>query len=256
MATKEERDRRRQERLAAEQRELAAARRRLIFGYVTAGALALAVVVGLVIVVLSGGDSPNEVDGKEVPEEAHVQLGTGSINDVPFDDRTGTTPPPLQQGDLETAADEAGCDLELDLPDEGNTHIKPGDPVPDYETNPATSGNHIQPPLQQADGAYSEDPGPEYVVHSLEHGRIAIQYSPDLPEKDQLALKGVFDEKAPGVLLFPNSDMPYDVAATAWTQLLGCPKYEGRATLDAIRDFRDIYIGQGPEPVAIVVPNS
>jgi hypothetical protein len=255
MATKEERDRRRQERLAAEQRELAAARRRLIFGYVTAGLLAGAVVIGLVIVVLSGGDDGGQVDGRDVPEAAHVQLKTGSLNDIPFDDRPGTPPPGLTQGDLEAAADAAGCDLALDLSDEGNTHIKPSDPVPDYETSPPTSGNHIQPPLQQADGAYREYPGSEYVVHSLEHGRIAIQYSPDLPEKDQLALKGVFDEDAPGVLFFPNPDMPYDVAATAWTQLLGCPKFEGQATLDAIRNFRDIYRGQGPEPVAIVIPN-
>ena len=64
-------------------------------------------------------------------------------------------------------------------------------------------------------------------VHSLEHGRIEIQYSPDLPE-DQLALKGVFDESPAGMLLFPNTDMPYEVAATAWTQLMGCKEYEGQ----------------------------
>jgi len=257
MATKEERERRRQERIDAERRELAAARRRLIFGYVAAAGLALAVVVGLVIVILSGdgGDGP-QVDGKDVPEAAHVQIQTGSVNDVAFDDREGTPPPELQQGDLETAADEAGCDLQLDLPDEGATHIKPGDPVPKYETDPPTSGNHIQPPLQQADGAYSEYPGPQYTVHSLEHGRIAIQYSPDLPEKEQLELKGLFDESPEGVLIFPNPDMGHEVAATAWTQLLGCDRYEGAATIDAIRDFRDIYRGQGPEAgIPVVLPN-
>ena len=92
-----------------------------------------------------------------------------------------------------------------------------------------------------------------YFVHSMEHGRIEIQYSPDLPEDDQLALKGVFDERPDGMLLFPNSEMPYDVAVTAWTQLLGCPKYEGAATLDAIRDFRDTYRGLGPEPLPMTV---
>ena len=53
------------------------------------------------------------------------------------------------------------------------------------------------------------------------------------------------------MLIFPNPDMPYEVAATAWTQLIGCKKYEGAATLDAIRAFRDTYRGQGPEAVAI-----
>ena len=92
------------------------------------------------------------------------------------------------------------------------------------------------------------------LVHSLEHGRIEIQYSPDLPEEDQLALKGVFDEDPAGMLLFPNPEMPYDVAVTAWTQLMACDTYEGAATLDAIRDFRDTYRGQGPEPVALSIP--
>ena len=29
------------------------------------------------------------------------------------------------------------------------------------------------------------------------------------------------------MLLFPNDEMPYEVAVTAWTQLMGCEKYEG-----------------------------
>ena len=37
------------------------------------------------------------------------------------------------------------------------------------------------------------------------------------------------------------------MAVTAWTQLATCGKYEGAATLDLIRAFRDIYRGQGPE---------
>jgi hypothetical protein len=55
------------------------------------------------------------------------------------------------------------------------------------------------------------------------------------------------------MLLFPNPEMPYAVAATAWTQLLGCDRYEGAATLDAVRAFRDTYRGQGPEDVALSV---
>ena len=31
--------------------------------------------------------------------------------------------------------------------------------------------------------------------------------------------------------------MPYAVAATTWTNLLGCPAYKGAITLDAIRAF-------------------
>ena len=55
------------------------------------------------------------------------------------------------------------------------------------------------------------------------------------------------------MLMFPNPEMPYEVAATAWTQLMGCKTYEGATTLDAIRDFRDTYRGRGPEPLPITV---
>jgi hypothetical protein len=250
MSARAERERRRAERLAAEQAELASARRRLVFGYVVAGALTLAVIVGLVVAL--GGGGGGDSGGGDIPANAHVQINSGFTHGYAFDDRAGTPPPALQQGDLQKAAAAAGCELKLDLPDEGNTHITQESQIPDYKTNPPTSGNHN--PEQLADGAYSEMPQEWYFVHSLEHGRIEIQYSPDLPNKDQLALKGVFDQDPPGMLFFPNSKMPYEVATTAWTNLMGCPKYEGAKTLDAVRDFRDTYRGLGPEPLPIDVP--
>jgi hypothetical protein len=249
---REEQQRRREERLAAEKQANDAARRRLMVGYIVAGAMGLAVVVGLVIVLANSGGSDG-ASGDVDCAEASVQLKSGSTNEFAEDCREGTPPPEVVTGDLEAAAKEANCELKLDLPDEGNTHIG-SDPskAPDYKTNPATSGDHIDPGLQQADGAYSEMPDEAFAVHALEHGRINIQYSPDLPEEDQLAIKGVFDESPGGVLLYPNDQMPYEVAVTAWTQMVGCKTYEGEATLDVIRDFRDIYRGQGPEDVPLV----
>jgi uncharacterized protein DUF3105 len=240
-------------RISAEEAAARESRQRILYGYIAAGVLALALVAGVVFVIVGGGGgSANDSD---FPPNAHIQPQSGSTNGVAPDARVGTPPPPVEQGDLQAAAAAAGCELRLDLPEEGRAHLQPSDPVPDYGTNPPTSGDHIVPPLQQADGAYSEFPQPVRFVHSLEHGRIEIQYAPDLPEKDQLALKGVFDESPPGMLLFPNPEMPYEVAATAWTQLMGCPTYKGAATLDAIRDFRDAYRGQGPEPVALSFPD-
>ncbi len=66
---------------------------------------------------------------------------------------------------------------------------------------------------------------------------MAIQYAPALPEQAQLELKGLYDTMYGATLLFPNDKMDYEVAATTWTNLLGCPSYEGQATLDAIRAF-------------------
>ena len=89
------------------------------------------------------------------PEAAHIVPETGTPPEgVEPDGREGTTPPAIQQADLEEAAKVADCDLQLDLADEGNSHLKPNEDPPDYETDPATSGDHIVPPLQAADGAY------------------------------------------------------------------------------------------------------
>jgi hypothetical protein len=249
---KEEKERLRQQRLAAERRAASSGQRRLLLGYVVAGVLAAAVVVGIVVVIASGsgGDGGGSADG-DVPEGAHVdtQGGFAPTFGVAPNDREGTPPPPIEQARLNAAAEDAGCDLQLNLPDEGNNHLSPNQETPKYETNPPTSGDHD--PQPQADGAFAEEPEPRHFVHSLEHGRIEIQYSPDLSEEDQLALKGVFDEDPNGMLIFPNPDMPYEVAATAWTNLLGCKTYDGPATLDAIRAFRDTLRGQGPEPLPL-----
>ena len=253
MSAKSERERRREERLAAERAAASSEHRRLLLGYVVAGGLTLAVVVGLIIVLTSGGDSTNQIDGREIPDEAHIQVNSGFLHDMTPDGREGTPPPALQQGDLAAAAKAAGCELQLDLPEEGSNHITKESEIPDYKTDPPTSGNHN--PEQLADGAYTSVPETWWAVHSLEHGRIELQYSPDLPEADQLALKGLFDQQPDGMLLFPNDEMSAEIAVTAWTQLMTCDSFKGDATLDALRDFRDTYIGLGPEPVPLSVPD-
>jgi hypothetical protein len=242
---REEKERLRRERLAAERREASDARRRLMLGYAVAGVLGAIVVAGIVVAILSGGGGSEEAEANEA---AGIDPNTGFIvpEDITPDEREGTPPPPVQQADLETAARAAGCELELNLPDEGNTHLRPNDDPPDYKTNPPTSGDHS--PENLADGAYLDYPDPINYVHSMEHGRIEIQYSPDLPEDEQLALKGVFDEDVEGMLMFPDPEMPYEVAVTTWTNMMTCDSYSPEV-LDAIRAFRDTYRGQGPETV-------
>jgi hypothetical protein len=254
---REDKERLRAERLAAESREQAQARRRLIAGYFVAGLLGVAVLAGLVVVLASGGGGGGveaTADCDNV-ENAHVQSQSGSTEGLELDCREGTAPPEIQFGDLRESARRAGCELMLDLPDEGNDHIQDSDPVT-YKTNPPTSGDHN--PTNIADGAYltplnddtSTSPNVRNFVHSMEHGRIEIHYRPDLPEEEQLALKGVFDEDPDGMLLFPDPNMPYAVAVTAWTQLIGCPNYDP-LVLDVVRNFRDTYRGNGPEQVPI-----
>jgi hypothetical protein len=234
---KEERERLREIRREAEKREAREQRRKLVLGYAAAGILGAAVIAGIVVVIMSGGGGPSG--------EGHINAVTGSTNGVPPDDRTGTAPPPLNELNLRTAARKAGCVLKLRLKDEGHKHVNSS---VKYGTNPPTSGNHN--PVPQADGAYLETPPDTAFVHSLEHGRMEIQYDPSLSEKQQLEIKGLYDTEYAGALLFPNAKMPYAVAATTWTNLLGCKTYKGAITLDAIRDFGRLTWGRyGGEPV-------
>jgi hypothetical protein len=242
---REEKERLREIREEAEKRESSEQRRKLILGYVAAAILGAAVVAGIVVVILnSGGGSTNG-------GQAHIDTQSGSTNGVQPDTRSGPAPPPVKVADLQQAARKAGCTLRLGLPDEGQTHIAPDAPTPHYKTNPPTSGNHVEPPFQQADGAYLKEPKEIDFVHSIEHGRMEIEYSPKLADQDQLALRGLYDKLYGGTLLFPNHQMPYEVATTTWTNLMGCPKYKGAITLDAIRDFGKQTWGRyGNEPVA------
>jgi len=217
-------------------------------GYLIGAVLLIAIVGGIYLALTAGGN--------EDPGSAHIATpSSGSTNGVQPDNRIGT---PVQTGttDLTEAVRLAGCELRQDLPDEGGEHLTRDDDVPDYGTAPPTSGPHIGPPLQQADGAYAESPAPQDVVHSLEHGRVAIQYSPDLTEADQLDIKGLYDSAYSGALLFPNPDMPYRIAATSWTNLIGCEKYEGAKTLDAIRAFAVEHYSDAPESIDIFPPLS
>jgi Protein of unknown function (DUF3105) len=209
--------------------------------YGAAGLIGLLVVAGIVSLIASSGGGGSG--------EAHINQASGSSNGVKPDERAGTAPPEVKVPNLALAAKQAGCDLRLHLKDEGHEHISPTAPTPDYKTNPPTSGNHVEPPYQQADGAYSEMPAEINIVHSLEHGRMEIQYGSELPEEGQLALKGLYETMYGGTLLFPNDNMDYAVAATTWTNLIGCPKYKGAITLDAIRDFGKATWGRyGGEP--------
>jgi hypothetical protein len=246
---KEEKERLRAQRLAAERAAQSGGRRRLMAGYVVAGVLALAVIVGLVAVIASGGSGGG--GGTDACSNAHIKNSGGTFRGLDPDCREGTPPPGLQFADLKVSADRAGCQVKLDLPDEGNTHV-PNSTDVKYGTVPPTSGNHNPVPID--DGAYktpitSDTNKPTNIrneVHAMEHGRIEIHYRPSLPEDQQLAVKGVFDADPDGMLLYPDPDMPYDVAVTAWTNEVVCPKYNP-VVLDVIRNFRDTYRGNGPE---------
>jgi len=45
-----------------------------------------------------------------------------------------------------------------------------------------------------------------------------------------------------------NSEMPFEVAAVAWRNYVGCPKFNDKS-IAALRAFRDVYVDTAPEQV-------
>jgi hypothetical protein len=228
----EEKEARRRERLEQEERERKAAARKRRVQLLGGAVLGLGVIAAVVIVILSGGGhSEGEGDARQVS------------SDLP-------TLPGQQETNVDAAAKAAGCELEHPA-DEGRGHEEKSFAASDYKTNPPTSGAHF--PQWAQDGIY--DPGNEpplgELVHTLEHGRINIQYAPGTPKADRDKLEAfIADNGAYHMLLYQNqTKMPYKLAATAWDQLLGCNEINDK-TWDALRTFRDRYIDKAPEKVA------
>ena len=207
----------------------------------------IAAAVGIFI-ASGGGGGDDSGSG-----DAHINLNAsfGSTNGVQPDDRAGieprgvAEPEPARGGQGGRAASCACTSKTRATSTSRRTRRRP-------TTKPTRRppGPHVEPPFQQADGAYSEMPKEIDFVHSLEHGRMEIQYSPDLPEKAQRELIGLYDTMYGATLLFPNDKMPYEVAATTWTNMLACPTYKGAATLEAIRAFgKETWGKYGGEPV-------
>jgi hypothetical protein len=202
----------------------------------------------LVLLALLAGCGGAGGDGSDA--NSHINEDSGSTNGLSPDNRAGIPPPPVTVRNLQKAAKAAGCYLSRNLADEGHEQLAPGAVGPEYETDPPSSGPHVEPPEQQADGAYLEMPSPVDYVASLDRGRLEIHYAPDLSERIQRELKGLYDTMYGGTLLFPNYEMNYGVAATAWTNVLDCTGWVGSKTLDAIRAFGKATWGRyGSEPV-------
>jgi hypothetical protein len=228
----EEKERRRRER---EEREAAAkassARRKRL--QVVLGVVLAIVVVGVggtfAVLALTGGDSNDETE---------APAGSANI-------------PAQKVGDLKEAAKLAGCTLQEGIENEGANHEEKDFKASDYKQNPPTSGNHF--PQWYEDGIYGPGDTPELgkLVHTLEHGRIDIQYKPGTPKTTVAQLEKLYEEMDGGhhLLLFENgTGMSYAVAATAWDNSVGCPTMNAQV-FDAFRAFRTEHIDKGPEIV-------
>ena len=234
----EEKKRRREERLAKERAEKAKAARRQRMRLALGGVVGLAAVAAVALFVTGavGGDNGGG-DGGE---------GTASQPEA----ASNVSLPEQEIGDLQEAARAAGCRLRS--PEiQSAQHETREFTADDYETNPPTSGNHF--PEWYEDGVYEPGDVPNLgmLVHTLEHGRINVQYKPGTPAETVEQLEALLAEQSDGyhMLLYENTTgMNAAVAATMWGQSLTCPEMNDEV-FDAIRTFRNEYIDTGPEDV-------
>ena len=221
--------------MAREAAEKKAAARRQRLQLALGGVVAIAAVAVVVLLVsgaLGGSGGDGESAEGSAPEASNVPI------------------PEQEIGDLKAAAKAAGCRLanpEIEEP----KHEQREFTAADYKTNPPTSGVHF--PEWADDAVYPAGGTPPVgmLVHTLEHGRINVQYKPGTPEETVAQLESVLAEQNDGyhMLLFENqTDMTAAVAATAWGRSLTCPEMNDQV-FDAIRTFRAQYIDQGPENV-------
>jgi hypothetical protein len=207
-------------RRARQDRERAAqqaARRKQRLGYLAGGVLAAAALAVVVLVLASGagGGGSGSFPSGSVPERRVL--------------------------DLTSAVRAAGCTLR-EFKSEGEQHVEG---QVRYRSNPPHSGNHNQVPAD--DGAYAEPIDDENLLHALEHGRVIYWFNRGAPARIRGDLKALFDDDDYHLLLAPSERrMPYQVAASAWTQVLGCKDFNER-TFDALRAFSDEFRDAGPE---------
>ena len=172
----EEKERRKRERQEREAAEKASAARRKRMQMVFGGVLAVVAVVGVVAALVARRRSaatttrpttcPRAAAAIPAQQEVRPQEGRGSRRAA-----RSRTPP-----------------------NEGSGHDEKDFKASDYKQNPPTSGNHF--PQWYQDGIYAPGDTPELgkLVHTLEHGRIDIQYTPGTPATTVAQLETFFNE--------------------------------------------------------------
>ena len=114
-----------------------------------------------------------------------------------------------------------------------------------YEVDPPSGGNHN--PSAAPPGVFTSETRPpdSQIVHSLEHGYIAIWHRPDMAPAQLDELRSLVGRHSRDVLLVPSPTLSVPVAATAWHRRLLCSRVE----IEPLERFVTEYRNKGPEKV-------
>ncbi|MFQ5523716.1 MAG: DUF3105 domain-containing protein [Acidimicrobiia bacterium] len=125
-------------------------------------------------------------------------------------------------------------------------HLAPGAPLPEYNSNPPTSGPHDPQPAPC--GIYRQPVPDQAYLHSLEHGAVVIQYDPSVPQGVVEALEDAVRANRGEILLAPRPDNPAPFTLAAWTRLLVVDEIDANLVDSFEREFGNRF---APEPGAV-----
>ncbi len=128
---------------------------------------------------------------------------------------------------------------------QSQTHIDEGEAHTEYNSDPPTSGAHSETPA--APGFYDTPLADENVVHSLEHGYVAISYDCNqlddckLVKNNLRALVGKYNNFK--IIAAPRTNRDAPIALTAWQRIELLDSYDEAA----ISVFVNAWRNKGPE---------
>ena len=157
-------------------------------------------------------------------------LAGGAI--VLLDDGDGeeVSLPPIRETQLVDAARRADCELR---------RVAGGDRLDPAVDGPAGSA-------AARAGFYDEAPDSGSLVAALRRGVVVIHFRSDLDGERVDELRRIQEAVPNGTIVTPNASMSFEVAATAFRRLLGCPRASDE-TMEAALLFRGRFLGAGPD---------
>lgn len=151
-----------------------------------------------------------------------VVLGDGEPEEVSL--------PPIRETQLADAARRAGCELR---------RVNGGG-----ASDPTVDGSSAATAARP--GFYDDPPEPAELVAALRRGVVVIHFKTELDPERVDELRRIQESAPNGTIVTVNSTMPFQVAATAYRRLLGCPRATD-ASIEATLLFRGRFVGSGPD---------